>query len=51
MQRQAGNPRDRLIRTALQDNASDATVATLDKARDVTQLTALVLGAPEFQRK
>ena len=43
--------RDRLVRTVLQDNASEATVATLQKAKDVTQLTALVLGAPEFQRR
>ena len=37
--------------TVLQDNASDATTATLGKAKDITQLTALVLGAPEFQKK
>jgi uncharacterized protein (DUF1800 family) len=43
--------RDRLVQSALQGNASSATVATLQKAKDVTQLTALVLGAPEFQRK
>jgi uncharacterized protein (DUF1800 family) len=43
--------RDRLVRTVLQGNASDGTVETLKKAKDVTQLTALALGAPEFQRR
>jgi uncharacterized protein (DUF1800 family) len=43
--------RDRLVQTVLQGNASDGTVETLKKARDVTQLTALTLGAPEFQRR
>jgi uncharacterized protein (DUF1800 family) len=43
--------RDRLVGTVLQSNASDATLATLKKAQDVTQLTALALGAPEFQRR
>jgi uncharacterized protein (DUF1800 family) len=43
--------RERLVHTVLQGNASDATVETLKKAADVTQLTALVLGAPEFQRR
>jgi uncharacterized protein (DUF1800 family) len=43
--------RERLMETVLQGNASDATTATLRKAKDVAQLTALVLGAPEFQRK
>jgi uncharacterized protein (DUF1800 family) len=43
--------RDRLVQTVLQGSASDATVDTLKKAKDITQLTALTLGAPEFQRK
>ena len=43
--------RERLVQTVLQGTASEATAATLQKAKDVTQLTALVLGAPEFQRK
>jgi uncharacterized protein (DUF1800 family) len=43
--------RERLVQTVLQGSASDATSATLQKAKDATQLTALVLGAPEFQRK
>jgi len=43
--------RDRLLQSELQGNASEATMTTLQKAKDVTQLTALVLGAPEFQRK
>ena len=48
---QTGAARDRLMRTVLQDNVSAATTATLGKAKDITQLTALVLGAPEFQKK
>ena len=43
--------RDRLVQTVLQGQVSDATVDTLKKATDVTQLTALALGAPEFQRR
>ncbi|HTL03669.1 MAG TPA: DUF1800 domain-containing protein [Vicinamibacterales bacterium] len=43
--------RDRLVKTVLQGQVSDATVDTLHKAKDVTQLTALALGAPEFQRR
>ena len=43
--------RNHLVQTVLQGNASDATVETLKKAKDVTQLTALALGAPEFQRR
>jgi uncharacterized protein (DUF1800 family) len=43
--------RVRLVETVLQGDAPDATVETLKKATDVTQLTALALGAPEFQRK
>jgi uncharacterized protein (DUF1800 family) len=42
---------NRLVRTVLQADASDATVETLKKAQDVEQLTALALGAPEFQRR
>jgi uncharacterized protein (DUF1800 family) len=48
---QLDTARTRLVQTLLQGNASDATVATLEKAKDLTQLTALALGAPEFQRK
>jgi uncharacterized protein (DUF1800 family) len=43
--------RDHLVQTVLQGQVSDATVETLKKAKDMTQLTALVLGAPEFQRR
>jgi uncharacterized protein (DUF1800 family) len=43
--------RSQLVATLLQGNASEATLATLEKATDVPRLTALVLGAPEFQRK
>jgi uncharacterized protein (DUF1800 family) len=43
--------RDRLVQTVLQGQVSDATSETLKKAKDVTQLTALTLGAPEFQRR
>jgi uncharacterized protein (DUF1800 family) len=43
--------RDRLVQTVLQGQVSDATVDTLKKAKDVIQLTALALGAPEFQRR
>ncbi len=48
---QIGAARDRLVQTVLQGNASDATVATMERAKDMTQLSALALGAPEFQRK
>jgi uncharacterized protein (DUF1800 family) len=43
--------RERLVQTVLQGQVSAATLDTLKKAKDVTQLTALVLGAPEFQRR
>jgi uncharacterized protein (DUF1800 family) len=43
--------RDELVRTLLQANASDATLATLEKATDLPRLTALALGAPEFQKR
>jgi uncharacterized protein (DUF1800 family) len=43
--------RERLIRSVLQGSVSDATRQTLTRAKDVTQLAALVIGAPEFQRK
>ena len=39
------------VAVRLQGQVSDATVDTLHKAKDVTQLTALALGAPEFQRR
>jgi uncharacterized protein (DUF1800 family) len=48
---QIGAARERLVQTVLQGNASDATVATLERAKDMTQLSALALGAPEFQRR
>ncbi len=48
---QLDGARDHLVQTMLQGSASDATVETLKKATDVTQLTALALGAPEFQRR
>jgi uncharacterized protein (DUF1800 family) len=46
-----GAARNRLVQTVLQGTASDATVATMERAKDTTQLSALALGAPEFQRK
>jgi uncharacterized protein (DUF1800 family) len=43
--------RVKLVETILSNDASDATVKTLDKARSVPQMAALTLGAPEFQRR
>ncbi len=39
------------IQSLLNGNASESTRATIEKAADAPQLTALVLGAPEFQRR
>jgi uncharacterized protein (DUF1800 family) len=46
-----GTARDELVRTLLQADASDATLATMEKATDLPRLTALALGAPEFQKR
>ena len=43
--------RDRLVQALLRNDASTATVSTLRKATDVSQLAALTIGAPEFQRR
>ena len=43
--------RDRLVQRLLRGDASSATLATLTKASDVSQLAALTIGAPEFQRR
>jgi uncharacterized protein (DUF1800 family) len=43
--------RDRLMRALLRDDVSSATASTLKKATDVSQLAALTIGAPEFQRR
>ena len=40
-----------LVRTWLSNEASESTRATLAKATDVTQVAALTLGSPEFQRR
>jgi uncharacterized protein (DUF1800 family) len=52
----AGTPdlalaRTQVLRQLLDNNASPVTLAVLDKASTVTQLVALALGAPEFQRR
>ena len=43
--------RDRLVQALLRSDASSATLATLTRASDVSQLAALTMGAPEFQRR
>jgi uncharacterized protein (DUF1800 family) len=43
--------REYLVRTLLRGDVSTATVATLTKASEITQLVALAIGAPEFQRR
>jgi uncharacterized protein (DUF1800 family) len=43
--------RTQVLRQLLDNNASPVTLAVLDKASTVTQLVALALGAPEFQRR
>jgi uncharacterized protein (DUF1800 family) len=52
----AGSPditaaRTQLLQRLLDNRASPATLATLNRAATVTQLAALALGAPEFQRR
>ena len=46
-----GSARNRLVRVILQGDVSDATMATLGKAVDLSQLAVLILGSPEFQRR
>jgi uncharacterized protein (DUF1800 family) len=43
--------RERLVEGWLRGDASPATLETLAKATDVSQLVALAIGSPEFQRK
>ena len=43
--------RDALIRSALAGEISESTRSTIAKAADVPQTLALVLGAPEFQKR
>ena len=43
--------REHLVRTLLRGDVSTATMATLTKANEITKLTALTIGAPEFQRR
>ena len=43
--------RTRLVTSMLQGAASESTKQTLAKATDVTQVAALTLGSPEFQRR
>ena len=47
----AAQVRVRLLRQLLQDEASPATLATLNKASTLPQLVALALGSPEFQKR
>jgi uncharacterized protein (DUF1800 family) len=41
----------RAVESAIADDLSDATRATIAKANDATQRAALVLGSPEFQKR
>jgi len=50
-EQQVDAARERLVHSVLQGQVSDATVETLKKAKDAVHLTALTLGAPEFQRR
>jgi uncharacterized protein (DUF1800 family) len=43
--------REALVETMLNGDVSDATRATLEKATAVSQVAALTLGSPEFQRR
>jgi uncharacterized protein (DUF1800 family) len=43
--------RDRLIAALLRGDVSDATRATLERAREFPQVAALTIGSPEFQRR
>jgi uncharacterized protein (DUF1800 family) len=43
--------RDALVASLLSNEASDATRATIAKGGEVTQVAALTLGSPEFQRR
>jgi uncharacterized protein (DUF1800 family) len=43
--------RARIVAAMLQGTASESTKQTLEKATEMTQLAALTLGSPEFQRR
>jgi uncharacterized protein (DUF1800 family) len=43
--------RDALVASLLSNEVSDATRATIEKGGEVTQVAALTLGSPEFQRR
>lgn len=43
--------RDALVAALLSNEVSDATRATIEKGGEVTQVAALTLGSPEFQRR
>jgi uncharacterized protein (DUF1800 family) len=43
--------RDALVASLLSNEVSDTTRATIDKGGEVTQVAALTLGSPEFQRR
>lgn len=43
--------RDALLATLLSNDVSAATRATIEKGNEVTQVAALTLGSPEFQRR
>ena len=43
--------RDRMTRDWLRGDASPATIETMARATDLSQLAALALGSPEFQRR
>jgi hypothetical protein len=43
--------RERLIQTMLAGTASEGTRQTLARAQNATELIALTLGSPEFQRR
>jgi len=43
--------RDRLVHQWLRGDVSRATLETMTKASDVTELAALTIGSPEFQRR
>jgi uncharacterized protein (DUF1800 family) len=43
--------RDRIVRTLLSVEPSAKTMETVNKAEELTQVAALTIGAPEFQRR
>jgi len=48
---EVGAARDALVASLLSNEVSDATRATIEKGGEVTQVAALTLGSPEFQRR